>query len=241
MTEIIGDVGEMAITPAVDAGSWIYALLFLIFILVCFRMRGNLKFASTFFSDLLAVRDRSALFAPTMRETSLIFLLLLLAACSGGVLLREGAEIYGSRYAVKVMLPAAGWPLEGEFAQTAVCMGLGCAYIGGMWFVYNLVGTVFTDSLLTWQWVRGFTSGMGLASVLLFPLALIGMVYTQWQAETVIVALAVLILVKILFIIKGFRIFFAESSSWVVFLYYLCSLEIIPLVITFGIACKLPG
>ena len=59
--------------------------------------------------------------------------------------------------------------------------------------------------------------------------------------QIVVAGFAMLILVKFVFIIKGFRIFFTESSLWVVFLYYLCSLEIVPMVITFGLACALLG
>lgn len=229
--------------PAGDTQSWIFSILFGVFLLVCFRMRGNLKFAATFFTDLVRVRERANMLDATMRETSLIFLMLLLSGCSAGVLLRCGAELFADHWHLATVLPEipAAEALASPLASTAICMGLGCAYIALMWTAYNLVGSVFAERAQTWEWVRGFTSGTALAGILFFPLSLLCLIYPEWQAATVFASLMVLILVKILFIIKGFRIFFTESSSWVVFLYYLCSLEIIPLLITFGLACKLPG
>ncbi len=120
-------------------------------------------------------------------------------------------------------------------------MLLACVYIGAMWVCYTVVGKVFSDSLHTWLWVRGYTAGTGLGGAVFFPLALSALAYPQFTTPIVIIAFAMLILVKLIFIIKGFRIFFTESSLWVVFLYYLCSLEIVPLVITFGLACSLLG
>ena len=110
-----------------------------------------------------------------------------------------------------------------------------------MWLCYTVVVKVFSDSIHTQLWVRGYTAGMGLGAVFFFPLALLALTYPANVPHIVIAAFTMLIFVKFLFIVKGFRIFFTESSLWVVFLYYLCSLEIVPLVITFGLACALLG
>ncbi|MDE6341619.1 MAG: DUF4271 domain-containing protein [Muribaculaceae bacterium] len=232
------------IAPAADPTSWIILILFSLFLTACFRVRGNLKFVGSFFSDLVMVRERDNLFDTTVRETSLIFLMLLLSGCSFGVLLQQGVELFGSRLAVRADIPDITLPdfiAGAELPSALICMALCCAYIGVMWLAYYLVGIVFSDGFHTWLWVRGFTAATALASVVMFPLALVSLIYPQWHSYTVAVALVMLILVKIVFIIKGFRIFFTESSSWVVFLYYLCSLEIIPLVLTFGLACSLLG
>lgn len=110
-----------------------------------------------------------------------------------------------------------------------------------MWIAYNVVGRVFSDSQHTWVWVRGFTAGTGLGAVAFFPLALLALAYPAYAPAIVAVGLATLILVKTVYVVKGFRIFFTESSSWVVFLYYLCSLEMVPLAMTFGLAVALLG
>ncbi len=224
-----------------DALSWIYVILFSAFFLTCIRVRGNFKFIGSFFRDLVVVKERENLFDVTVRETSFIFFLLLLSGCSLGVLLSLAVPIFGGHFLSNPDLPTFGLAAEGQFIPAITCMGLVCVYIGAMWACYIVVGKVFTDTLHTWLWVRGFTSGTGLGAAVFFPLALAALAYPTHTREIILVAFAMLILVKFLFIIKGFRIFFTESSLWVVFLYYLCSLEIVPLVITFGLACSLLG
>ncbi len=224
-----------------EASSWIYVILFAVFFLTCIRMRGNFKFLGSFFRDLVVVRERENLFDVTVKETSLIFFALLLSGCSLGVLLSLAVPLYGEIVPIKSEIPDHGIVIAGNFLPAITCMLLACAYIGAMWVCYAVVGKVFSDDQHTWLWVRGFTSGTGLASAVFFPLALLALAYPQFAREIVLVAFAMLILVKLLFIVKGFRIFFTESSLWVVFLYYLCSLEIVPLVITFGLACSLLG
>ena len=223
------------------ASSWIYLILFVVFFLVCLRVRGNFKFIGAFFRDLTEVRERENMLDATVKETSFIFLLLLLSGLSIGVLLCRAVSIFSALLPFRADIPSLGLGLDGDFVSTFICMGLACGYIGAMWVCYTVVGRVFSDSLHTWLWVRGFTAGTGLGAAVFFPLALVSIAYPLFAREIVILGLIMLILVKFLFIIKGFRIFFTESSLWVVFLYYLCSLEIVPLVITFGLACSLLG
>lgn len=218
------------------ATSWVYVILFAIFFMVCVRLRGNMKFVAALLRDVITVRERENMFDNTMREASAIFFLLLLTGCSVGVLLLFGVRIYGDvvpdcleHYGIRGFI-------SGDFPSALACMGLVCCYISAMWICYNVVGRVFTNEQHTIAWVRGFTAGTGLAAIIFFPLALLCIEYPAYSPTTVLVAFLVLIVVKIAFIVKGFRIFFAESSSWVVFLYYLCSLEIVPLALTFGFA-----
>ncbi len=224
-----------------NATSWIYVILFTLFLTVCLRVRGNFKFLGSFFHDLVVVRERDNMFDATMTETSLIFLVLLLSGCSCGVLLYEAVQLFGTQITMSTQIPDFGLEIQGLLPGALVGMLIACIYIGAMWICYTVVGKVFSDSLHTWLWVRGFTAGTGLGAAVFFPLALLALAYPAYSMPIVIAAFVMLILVKFIFIVKGFRIFFSESSLWVVFLYYLCSLEIVPLVITFGLACSLLG
>ncbi len=104
------EITSQQIAPAADPTSWIILILFSLFLLACFRVRGNLKFVGSFFSDLVTVRERDNLFDTTVRETSLIFMMLLLSGCSFGVLLRQGVELFGDRLqCIAVLFPK---PLE---------------------------------------------------------------------------------------------------------------------------------
>ncbi|MCH5320108.1 MAG: DUF4271 domain-containing protein, partial [Paramuribaculum sp.] len=49
-------------------------------------------------------------------------------------------------------------------------------------------------------------------------------------------AMVLYVLARIMFIVKGFRIFYTNSASIVYFILYLCSLEIVPVTIFFYLA-----
>lgn len=223
------------------AASWVYLILFVLFFLVCLRLRGNMKFVHSLARDLVEIRDRESMFDDTMRETSVILLMILLSGCSMGVLLLGGVRFFGDLMPEPAVYPQLKGIVSGDMPSVLVCMAVACAYILLMWMCYNVVGRVFSDSNHTWVWVRGFTASFGIAGAVFFPLALAAIAYPAFTREIVFWAFLMLIIVKIVYIVKGFRIFFAESSSWVVFLYYLCSLEMVPLAMTFGFAKFLLG
>ena len=233
----------MNMTPATDptGTSWVLLTLFAIFFLACIRVKSNTKFASAMIRDIFGVRERNNLFDVTARETSFLILVIILSVCSFGVLLYTGVTLYRPLFTQSLPLPGLPIHFEGIFAPVAICMGITTLYVCVMWMCYFLVGHVFSDATHTKMWLRGYTSSIAFGGLFFFPLALLDLSYPQYTSEITLIGLIVLILVKFLFIVKGFRIFFTESSSWVVFLYYLCSLEIIPLTITFGVACSLLG
>jgi len=102
-----------------------------------------------------------------------------------------------------------------------------------MLMAYWMVGNVFSDSKKTRLWVKGAAASTALETFLLFPVSLLMLIYPGWCGILLWIAAGVFIMGKIVFLYKGFRIFFAEISSWMLFLYYLCSLEIVPLILTF--------
>ncbi len=223
------------------ASSWVPLILFALFFMVCMRLRGNMKFVHSLMKDLVGIRDRESMFDDTMRETSVIFFMLLLSGCSMGVLLFAGVRFWSDVTPAVAVCQQLKGVVNGDMLSVLTCMAVACGYILLMWICYNVVGRVFFDSHCTWVWVRGFTAGIGLGGVVFFPLALLSLAYPEIAKEIAFWAFLMLILVKIVFIVKGLRIFFAESSSWVVFLYYLCSLEMVPLAMTFGLAKTMLG
>ncbi len=196
------------------ASSWVTGGLLLLFCVVALRFRNNYRYMVGLLRDLTEVRERHNMFDDTVRETSLLVLLNLLQAGCAGVVLA---------YAL-FSLPS--------LLQTGICTACCLAYTVVMWAAYNIVGSVFSDPLHTRMWVRGFISSQGLLSMLLLPVALLCLCYPANVPTLVWVGFGCLICAKLVFIWKGFRIFFTQISSWVLFLYYLCSLEVVPLILT---------
>ncbi|MDE6335094.1 MAG: DUF4271 domain-containing protein, partial [Muribaculaceae bacterium] len=217
--------------------SFILAGLFLLFCILGLRFRNNSKYISALLHNLVDVRERSNVFDETVRETAFIVLLNLLWSCSAGIVLCALLA-----YTVPAD-PAASFGLPALTAKpalcTAVCMGLMILYTCGMALAYLTVGTVFYDALHAKMWLKGFCASQGLLAIVFFPLALLLLYCPQWWQELLWTALGCFLITKFVFIWKGFRIFFTQFSSWVLFLYYLCSLEIVPLILTYWAACQL--
>ena len=203
--------------------SWILSGLFIIFVIVCLRYRKNSRYFSILLHDIMEVKERHNAFDDTLRETSFLWLLNLLWCGSAGVLL------YGMLY------PPDGGTLIGSIDVTRmlICMGIATGFTLFQSLSYALVGNVFSNRARASVWFKGHLSTQGLEAILLFLVALVSLCVPGICATMLVVGGIVFIMAKILFIYKGFCIFFADFSYWVLFLYYLCSLEIVPIVLAY--------
>ena len=207
--------------------SWLLVALLSLFVIISIRFRKSTRFLMAMFNELTEVRERPNTFDDTVREESFLLLLNLLWCLSAGVLLLGLVEYFDISMPVFASLPNS-YPL----VAAAICCGVAFAYTLFMAIAYLVVGFVFTDYAHAANWMKAFLSAQGLDSLVLFPLALLSITCPGLIGLWLIVAGIALLLTKIIFIYKGYRIFFSETASWVIFLYYLCSLEIVPLIIT---------
>ena len=216
--------------------SWILTGMLLLFALMAIRFSSNSKYLGALLRNAVEVRERGNVFDDTVRETSFVAVLNLLWCVCGGVLLYT--------FICRQALHPWAWPQAGRgFVLDAaamgapygmaVCSGLVLIYMLFLVLMYTLTGNIFTDGKHTRMWVRGFLSATGLSTPLMFVLALAVICYPAITDGVLIAALVALILCKMVFIWKGFRIFFAQRGSWVLFLYYLCSLEIVPIILLY--------
>lgn len=213
--------------------SLIFATGLILFAVIGLRFRNNRKYVTSLLRHLSETRIRQNVFDETVRETFFLVLLNLLWSFSAGILLFSFLRL-GSF--TLLTLPVS-IPVPQAFSiHPAICMGICIAiaivYTGFMATAYTMVGTVFSDLQHAKLWLKGFSASEGLLSFIWFPLALLSIFYPEWVTWILITAISTFIIAKIIFIWKGFRIFFTRFSSWVLFLYYLCSLEIVPLILT---------
>lgn len=104
---------------------------------------------------------------------------------------------------------------------------------------YAVVGNIFGDKTVARIWLRGFNSCICVASlVLIFP-TILATYYPGISNVLIIISLAIFIIVKIFFLVKGFRIFYDKIYSLLYFILYLCTLEIIPLVALYTEAARM--
>lgn len=209
--------------------SFILVGLFLLFLIIALRFRNNIKYAITMFRNMVEVRTRHNVFDDTVRETSLIVLLNVLWCCSAGIVV----------YCVARFMHPEIITVENVSIGMLWGMALAAIYTLFMWWTYAAVGWVFSDRQHAALWVKGFSASQALMAPAFFLTALIGMCRPDTAIGVGIAAGAVFVAGKLIFIWKGFRIFFSQFSSWVLFLCYLCSLEIVPLVLSYRCAILL--
>ena len=215
--------------------SLIYLALVVLFCAIAFKFKGSKKYMKALYKDLVDTRVRHNLFDDTVRETSLLVLLNMLWVVCFGVLLWAAVRI-GLPYLPQ--LGNADIPSKPGIG-IGMCIGVSAIYMGLLLLAYWVVGSVFSDRNETRLWFKGAASANALETFILFPCALLTLTCPYWSLPLLAVAAAIFLIGKIVFLYKGFRIFFNEISSWLLFLYYLCSLEIIPLLLTYVAAVYL--
>ena len=214
-----------------DGVSFILCGIFLLFLVVALRFRNNIKYIVTMFHNLIETRTRQNVFDDTVRETSLIVLLnILWCACAGII----GYCVFS------YLSPAVSL---GHQRSIGMLWGMAIAtvYTLFMWGAYESVGWVFSDKNKADLWVKGFSSSQALISPAFFLIALIAICQPGSGVGVGYAACLFFILGKLIFIWKGYRIFFNQISSWVLFLCYLCSLEIVPLILSYRCAIYIGG
>ncbi len=209
--------------------SWVFALLAMLFSLICFKFKNSPRYLSTLMSDMVSTRVRGNMFDNTVRETSYLIILNTAWAVCAGILVWCGIAPGGVLNPAQYGFTIPDSPLGG----IGICVASAAVYLGVMLLMYLGVGNTFSDKNTTSVWVRGASACYALQTFGLLPLALLGLCYPQWSSGVLIAAGVVYAAFKILFIYKGIRIFLRQNISWLIFLYYLCSLEIVPLILTY--------
>lgn len=208
--------------------SWIFLTIIVLFCIIALRFHNNLRYVKALLNDLIEVRTRHNMFDDTVRETIFLVLLNILYFISGGVLLFS---------LIKLMIPTTPYGSIsvgcGVGVGTLICTLTIAVYTLCMLVAYFAVGNVFSNMEQTRLWLKGYAASQAICSLPLLPLALLALCYPNSSSIILILAGISYILSKCVFLWKGFRIFFTQISSWILFLYYLCSLEIIPLLLTF--------
>ena len=207
--------------------SWILGGLLLLFVIIAIRFRNNSKYLGALLKNAIEVRERGNVFDDTVKESSFMVILNILWSFCAGLLL----------YVAIVGRP--------DMPEAPYGMGMGVLLAIGyelfMILSYWVVGTVFSDHLHTKMWIRGYLAATGLTILILFPAALMAICYPLMAATALWIGFIAFIIGKIVFIWKGFRIFFTQIDAWLLFLYYLCSLEIIPIILLYVSMVKICG
>lgn len=206
--------------PGYDSG--VLCMIICLFILLAYNFRHYSTYFKTFPTDLWTVRrtDNSSA-VRTFSETGMQTAIVLLACACEGIIINAG-----------MLAEGCSTPLS-MFQEILVLTLIAGLYYLWQLLTFRLVGYVFTDRFSAWQWLKGFSASQSLLGMTLVIPALL-VLFNPAQAQVVVLtAIVCYVLTRLIFIFKGFRLFYDNFGSLLYFILYLCTLEIVPPVIIY--------
>lgn len=195
------------------------ALIVSMLVVVLLCMRHGRRLFGTLCREVVSLRNRAKEFDEHTAGESRIMALLgvQLTVYLGLLLLALAMHVDG--------VPDSGGAL---LMLTAILMAVAGAYYIFQLVAYWAVGYAFTTDELCRQWLRGFNASQALLGfALAFP-ALVTVFFPDAAVIALIFAAVCYLCARVAFIYKGFRIFYLNLGSLLLFILYLCALEIIP-------------
>lgn len=201
--------------------SWLSTIIVAMLVIIALNINHCRQLFKNFRQNLVGIRQRANAFDNrTANETRTLCIIIVLLCLSEGILMFSAAV-------------SAGIVREnsGALSMTMVLSLVALGFYLWQLVVYRMVGYAFADRDATRQWKTGFNASQVLLSLLLIVPALLSLFYTGLTDIMLTLAAGCYILTRILFICKGFRIFYTNFGSLLYFILYLCALEITPLLI----------
>lgn len=212
-------VEERPVTPGADTG--ILAMVVMLLVLVGLNMRHVRRLFRAITQDLWSVRRRANAFDDhTAKETRTILILLLQLCVFEGILLFLWLGDTGP--ATRDVFRPVAW---------LTCLAIGL-YLFEL-LACTTVGYVFTDKVNAAQWRRGLNASSVILGILLTLPTLVSLFYPSVTGAMLWLAAGLYIATRLVYVAKGFRIFYNNFPSLLYFILYLCTLEIIPLIATY--------
>ncbi len=197
---------------SLDGNSGILTIIVVMFVSIAMNFKECRKLFTRFIDELRNSKYRENAFDEhSNHETRLTILTVIQYLIYGGIILS----------AYKILIKS---------------IGLFSAYYLFQLCAYSLLGYTFAGDDGSKRWIRALNASQSLAGVALMIPALIMLFYPQTTPTVCIISLIIYLAARLIFIAKGFSIFYNNIFSLVYFILYLCALEIIPLIFILKLA-----
>lgn len=215
--------------------SGVLAVLTAIFLAMMLSYRKCKRLFSVLWQEMLGMRSRENAFNDsTGNERGAIALMAVQCIVCTGLLLYCAVSSIGPQLGLcQAPLP------ESAFRDTALLIGLTGGYFLAQIAAYWLLGYTFATADGRRLLMQGFTSSQCLLGFALIIPALVGIFYPPTAMAMAITGAVLYVLARIVFISKGFRIFYQNFGSLLYFILYLCTLEIVPAMLVLATAFSL--
>ena len=203
--------------------SGIVLLTVLSFLLVAFSFRRGFKYFATLVRAPFSVKTQKNAFEDkTMNERVILLSLILNTCISCGIVLFHALDY-------EDIIPV--WKTN-VIVPVLICIGGAILLSVGQNLAYRVLGYVFSTKELTRIWVEANNACTALLGLALIPVSLLLNIHGVNYILLISIAVLLFVLSRILFISKGFRIFFNNLHSQLLFILYLCAMEIVPVILT---------
>ena len=221
-----GEAHPFASSPLHDTPSMVLLLLGLLAMAMSYHT--GYKYIENFFHNMFSTRRRENLFEDhTVNETGI------LAALIANTCIVEGFIAY---FAVQHFKPSLAASLQSNvFLHIAAFTAIAVGFYVVQWLVYKLLGYTFSDKVGSKLWIDGFKASQSFLGLLLLLVLVPLMLFPSHGKMLLTVAAIMYLVARLIFIYKGFRIFYGNLSSCIYFILYLCAVEIVPLALVAGV------
>lgn len=199
--------------PGYDSG--VMSLLIATFLIVAVNFRHYTAFLRSMAQELFSGRrTRPNVFDdPTVSETRIVASLVIVLAVSQAIILCSLPGMNPQGGVGRLLLWGAG--AVGFYVVQLI--------------VYSSLGFAFSSQEASRQWMKAFNGAESLLAMALVVPALVVLFNPGTAGAVWGIALTLYLAARILFVVKGFRLFYRNLFSIPGFILYLCALEIAPL------------
>lgn len=213
-----------------NSNSGILTLIVLLFVAISLSFKDYRKLFSKFAEEMRSSHKSrgNAFDERSSHETRLMCLSILQYIVCGGIMLFALAARHSGVS-----------PDDYGFTTLAAEIGVFAAYYIFDITAYSLVGYTFAGIESMKVLLRRFNSSQSILGITIALPALMVIFYPSSSDAMIYTSVTLYALARLLFIIKGFDIFFTNIFSLLYFILYLCALEIIPLIYVYHFALLL--
>lgn len=216
-------------SPLYDNGTMLMVLIVFFFISISYNK--GYKYIADFFHNMFSVKKRQNLFEDhTVKETQIMTALIVNTCIFESIILYETFTLFYPE-AMSSSIPVFYYIGSlTVFMALFHLLQLGC---------YYMLGFIFADKVETKLWIDGFKASQSLLGIILAPIAFVMLIYPSFIKSMLILAAILYFSARLVFICKALRIFFYKLTYSLYFILYLCSVEIVPVVLSFTGAMNL--
>lgn len=235
LTSVINEVPDCwtdgiegsALQNPTSGNSGILTVIVTLFVILSLNFKECKKLFVRFAEELRSNKKRKNAFDEhSNHESRLTVLTIVQYLVYGGIILAGIVTSHNSEIVTN----------DYEFSTLATAIFIFALYYIFQVCAYEVTGYTFGGTGSGVRWLRSLNASQSLAGLgLIFP-ALMILFYPQATFAMSIVGCGVYVIARLIFISKGFSIFYNNIFSLIYFILYLCALEIIPVIYLYKVA-----